>query len=162
LLRAFIFVKESYIIDNPAAIENTPITFTAAFTFVARTNDFDDVFACTAMLSGKKIEEVPDIAIAKIRLPARGPYCLGETQIAALLAQLQSVATCPGKFPARDNDGIFRSRPGVTSTTATWRWVTALMDGIGTDSNGTAAGNSRGPKTMKRPRLSTVVAHGGI
>jgi hypothetical protein len=45
------------------------------------------------MLSGKTIEEVRDIAIAKTKHPARGPYYLGETQIAALLAQLGFVAT---------------------------------------------------------------------
>jgi hypothetical protein len=77
----------------PTGVESTPTTFTPAFPFVAQTNDFDDVFACAAMLSGKKIEEVREIAIAKIRHPPRGPYYYGETQIAALLAQLGLVAT---------------------------------------------------------------------
>ena len=77
----------------PTTVESTPTTFSPAFPFVAQTNDFDDVFACCAMLSGKKIEEVREIAIAKTRHPARGPYYLGETQIAALLAQLGFVAT---------------------------------------------------------------------
>jgi hypothetical protein len=77
----------------PTTVESTPTTFTPAFTFIAQTHDFDDVFACAAMLSGKTIEEVRDIAIAKTKHPARGPYYLGETQIAALLAQLQLVAT---------------------------------------------------------------------
>jgi hypothetical protein len=77
----------------PTGVESTPTTFTPAFPFVAQTNDFDDVFACVAMLSGKKIEEVRGIAIAKIRHPPRGPYYYGETQIAALLAQLGFVAT---------------------------------------------------------------------
>ncbi|MBN3802180.1 hypothetical protein GXB81_03800 [Paraburkholderia sp. Ac-20336] len=77
----------------PTGVESTPTTFTPAFPFVAQTNDFDDVFACAAMLSGKKIEEVRDIAIAKTRHPARGPYYLDETLIAALLAQLGFVAT---------------------------------------------------------------------
>jgi hypothetical protein len=45
------------------------------------------------MLAGKTIEEVREIAIAKTKHPARGPYYLGETQIAALLAQLGLVAT---------------------------------------------------------------------
>jgi len=44
------------------------------------------------MLSGKKIEEVREIAVAKTKHSARGPYYLGETQIAALLAQLGLVA----------------------------------------------------------------------
>ena len=80
-------------ITIPMTLESTPTTFTPAFTFVAQTNDFDDVFACAAMLSGKTIEEVRDIAIAKTKHPARGPYYLGELQIAALLAQLGLVAT---------------------------------------------------------------------
>ncbi|MEA3098411.1 MAG: hypothetical protein QOF74_2651 [Caballeronia mineralivorans] len=45
------------------------------------------------MLAGKTIEEVREIAIAKTKHPARGPYYLGETQIAALLDQLGLVAT---------------------------------------------------------------------
>jgi hypothetical protein len=80
-------------ITIPTTVESTPTTFTPAFPFVAQTNDFDDVFACAAMLSGKTIEEVREIAIAKTKHPARGPYYLGETQIAALLAQLGFVAT---------------------------------------------------------------------
>jgi len=77
----------------PTGVESTPTTFTPAFPFVAQTNDFDDVFACAAMLSGKTIEQVRDIAIAKTKHPARGPYYLGEAHIAALLAQLGFVAT---------------------------------------------------------------------
>ena len=77
----------------PTTVESTPTTFTPAFQFVAQTNEFDDVFACAAMLSGKKIEEVREIAIAKTKHPAHGPYYLGETHIARLLAQLGFVAT---------------------------------------------------------------------
>lgn len=77
----------------PTGVESTPTTFTPAFPFVAQTSDFDDVFACAAMLAGKKIEEVREIAIAKTKHPARGPYYLGESHIAALLAQLGFVAT---------------------------------------------------------------------
>ncbi|WP_207003547.1 hypothetical protein [Trinickia mobilis] len=80
-------------ITIPTTVESTPTTFTPAFQFVAQTNDFDDVFACAAMLSGKTIEEVREIAIAKAKHPARGPFCMGETHIAALLAQLGFVAT---------------------------------------------------------------------
>jgi hypothetical protein len=80
-------------ITIPTTVESTPTTFTPAFPFVAQTNDFDDVFACAATLSGKTIEEVREIAIAKTKHPARGPYYLGETHIAALLAQLGYVAT---------------------------------------------------------------------
>jgi hypothetical protein len=77
----------------PTGVESTPTSFTPAFPFVAQTNDFDDVFACAAMLSGKTIDEVREIAIAKTRHPARGPYYFDETLIAALLAQLGFVAT---------------------------------------------------------------------
>lgn len=77
----------------PTGVESTPTTFTPAFPFAAQTNDFDDVFACAAMLSGKTIGEVREIAIAKTKHPARGPYYLGETHIAALMAQLGLVAT---------------------------------------------------------------------
>ncbi|WP_260858871.1 hypothetical protein [Paraburkholderia sp. BCC1885] len=94
LLRAsFLYFQESSMPVLPTGVESTPTTFTPAFTFVPQTNDFDDVFACAAMLSGKKIEEVRDIAIAKTKHPARGPYYFGESQIAALLAQLGLVAT---------------------------------------------------------------------
>jgi hypothetical protein len=51
-------------ITIPTTLESTPTTFTPAFAFVAQSNDFDDVFACAAMLSGKTIEEVREIAIA--------------------------------------------------------------------------------------------------
>jgi hypothetical protein len=51
-------------ITIPTMVQSTPTTFTPAFSFVAQTNDFDDVFACAAMLSGKTIEEVREIAIA--------------------------------------------------------------------------------------------------
>ncbi|AFQ49470.1 hypothetical protein [Burkholderia cepacia] len=80
-------------ITLPTTVESTPTTFTPAFPFVSQTNDFDDVFACAAMLSGKTIEQVREIAIAKTRHPAHGPYYLGESQIAALLAQLGFVAS---------------------------------------------------------------------
>ncbi|RKF49169.1 hypothetical protein [Paraburkholderia fungorum] len=89
LLRAPFFIFRSWSIPViPTPVESTPTTFTPAFPFVAQTNDFDDVFACAAMLSGKTIEQMREIAIAKTKFPARGPYYLGETQIAALLAQL--------------------------------------------------------------------------
>lgn len=68
-------------------------SFTPAFPFVAQANDFDDVFACAAMLSGKKIEEVREIAVAKTKHPAPCLYYLGETQIAALPAQVGLIAT---------------------------------------------------------------------
>jgi hypothetical protein len=77
----------------PNTVKSTPTTFEPAFPYVSQTNDFDDIFACCAMLSGKKIEEVREIAIAKTKHPARGPYLIGEQQTAALLAQLGFVAT---------------------------------------------------------------------
>lgn len=58
----------------PTKVESTPTTFTPAFPFIAQTNDFDDVFACAAMLSGKTIDQVREIAVAKTRHPAHGPY----------------------------------------------------------------------------------------
>ncbi len=45
------------------------------------------------MLSGKTIEEVRNIVIAKTKHPARGPYLIGEQQIATLLSALGFVAT---------------------------------------------------------------------
>jgi hypothetical protein len=77
----------------PTTVESTPTTFTPAFPLVAQTNDFDDIFACCAMLAGKKIDEIREIAITKTRHPARGPYIIGEQQTAALLAQLGFVGT---------------------------------------------------------------------
>lgn len=61
--------------------------FEPAFAYVSLTNDFDDVFALLRDAGGKTMEEVGEIAIAK-RHPARGPYIIGDQQIAALLAQL--------------------------------------------------------------------------
>lgn len=80
-------------ITIPTTVESTPTTFTPAFQFVAQPNDFEDVFTCIAMLSGKTFEEVREIAIAKIKHPPRGSYYLGETQIAALLGQMGYVVT---------------------------------------------------------------------
>ncbi|MDN7176633.1 hypothetical protein M0D69_01060 [Caballeronia sp. SEWSISQ10-4 2] len=77
----------------PTKVESARTTFTPAFRFVAQTNDSDDVFACAAMPVGKTIEEVRETAIAKTKHPVRDPYYLGETRIAALLAQLGLVAT---------------------------------------------------------------------
>ncbi|MDN7586623.1 hypothetical protein [Burkholderia seminalis] len=80
-------------ITIPTTVESTPTTFTPAFAYVSQTNDFDDIFACAAMLAGETIEEVRDIAIAKTKHPARGPYFLDEQRIAALLAAMGYVAT---------------------------------------------------------------------
>ncbi|CAB3688095.1 hypothetical protein [Trinickia soli] len=80
-------------ITIPTTVESTPTTFTPAFQFVAQSDAFDDIWSCSAMISGKSIEQVREIAITKLRHPERGPYYYGETQIAALLAQLGFVAT---------------------------------------------------------------------
>lgn len=77
----------------PTGVESTTTTFTPAFAYVAQTSNVDDIFACTAMLTGKTIEEVRDVAIAKTKHHVRGPYYLAETHIAALFAQLGLVAT---------------------------------------------------------------------
>ncbi|PTB21615.1 hypothetical protein C9I57_08280 [Trinickia symbiotica] len=83
-------------ITLPTTVESTPTTFTPAFPFVSQANDFDDVLAITGMLSLgalKTSEEVRQLAIAKARHPARGPYFYTEERIAALLAQIQLVAS---------------------------------------------------------------------
>jgi hypothetical protein len=97
----------------------TPTTFTTAFAFVAQTNDFDDVFACVAMLSGIKIEEVRDIAIATTKHTARGAYFMGEVRIAALPAPVTARRDCVqgywprGRYPRRClSDGRLQRRHG--------------------------------------------------
>ncbi|MGF6611854.1 hypothetical protein OKW45_006776 [Paraburkholderia sp. WSM4175] len=77
----------------PTTIESTPTTFTPAFTFVPQMSEFDDIWSCCAMISGKTIEQVREIAVTKLKHPARGPFYYGETHIAALLAQLEFVGS---------------------------------------------------------------------
>lgn len=77
----------------PTTVQSSPTEFTPAFNYVAQTTDFDDIFAIAAMISGKTIQEIRELAIAKIRHPVHGPYFYGEVQIASLFAQLGYVAT---------------------------------------------------------------------
>jgi hypothetical protein len=80
----------------PTGVESTPTTFTPAFPYIEQLHEFDDVLAITAMLSLgalKNSEEVRQLAIEKIKHPVRGPYFYGEERVAALLAQIQLVAS---------------------------------------------------------------------
>ena len=64
-------------------------TFTPAFSLVAQTNDFDDVFACAAMLSGKKIEEVKPIQV----------------DLAGIADRISPVPVPPGLYRSRTSRG---------------------------------------------------------
>jgi hypothetical protein len=77
----------------PISVTSSPSGFQPAFQRVQQSNDFDDIFACCAMLAGKTLEEVREIAIKKLNHPAHGPYFYVETQVVALLAQLGFVGT---------------------------------------------------------------------
>jgi hypothetical protein len=67
--------------------------FQPAFKRVAQTNDFDDAFACVAMLADKTVAEIRQIAIDKFGLPIRGPWFAHEEMITGLCAQVRWVAT---------------------------------------------------------------------
>lgn len=67
--------------------------FKPAFNRVQQSNDFDDPFACVAMITGKTLDEVRQAAIDKFKHPKHGPYWITEDLIAKLLAHGGYVAT---------------------------------------------------------------------
>lgn len=62
------------------------------FTRVAQSNDFDDVFACIAMVASKTIEEVRALAIDRFGLPRHGPWWPTQDLIAGLCGHLGWIA----------------------------------------------------------------------
>lgn len=67
--------------------------FQPAFKRVQQSHDFDCAFACVAMITGKTLDEVRQIAIEKFRHPKHGPYWIGEDLISKLLVHYGWVAT---------------------------------------------------------------------
>ena len=75
-----------------AANTNT-LAFQPAFTRVQQTEYNDCAFACIAMLAGKTIAEVRQVAIEKFQHPQSGPYWLDEAIISKLLTHYGWVGT---------------------------------------------------------------------
>ncbi len=76
-----------------AANTNTPLSFQPAFTRIQQTEYNDCAFACIAMLAGKTIAEVRQVAIEKFKHPKHGPYWLDEAMISKLLTHYGWVGT---------------------------------------------------------------------
>jgi hypothetical protein len=72
---------------------NNPLSFQPAFTRVQQTAYNDCAFARIAMLAGKTIAEVSQVAIEKFKHPKNGPYWLDEAMVSKLLAHCGRVGT---------------------------------------------------------------------
>ena len=77
----------------PATPNGSTPKFQPFFNRVQQSNDFDCAFACIAMLAGKTLEEVRQLAIAKFRHPKHGPYWITQELITTLLMQYGLVGT---------------------------------------------------------------------
>ena len=84
-----------------SSIANTTApAFKPAFTRVQQTDDCNCAFACIAMLAGKTLDEVRQIAIDKFKHPKHGPYWIGEDLIAKLLTTtMAGLAPCSRRAP---------------------------------------------------------------
>ena len=71
----------------------TNTTIKPEFNRVQQSNDFDDAFACIAMLAGKTLDEVRQVAIDKFKHPKHGPFWITDDLISKLLAQFGWVGT---------------------------------------------------------------------
>lgn len=78
---------------TPASTSTPTKEFQPAFEGVQQSNDFDDAFACIAMIAGKSLDEVRQVAIDKFKHPKHGPYWITENLITNLLAHYGWVAT---------------------------------------------------------------------
>jgi len=77
----------------PTTVTSTATSFQPAFARVQQSGDFDDAFACIAMIAGKPLDEIRQMAIKKFLHPVHGPYWITADLIAGLLAQNGFVAT---------------------------------------------------------------------
>jgi hypothetical protein len=75
-----------------------PTAFTPVFKRVAQSCEFDDAFACIAMLTGKTIPEIRQLAIDKFKHPKNGPYWINEALICNLLAHYKLLGTVYKEF----------------------------------------------------------------
>ena len=91
-----------------AATPSTP-DFKPAFTRVQQSNDFDDAFACVAILTGKTLDEVRKVAIEKLKHPKHGPYQITDAFLNKLLGLFDLIST--DYKPLRD--GIAQLAPDV-------------------------------------------------
>jgi len=77
-----------------SSIANTTTpSFKPAFTRVQQTDDCNCAFACIAMLAGKTIDEVRQVAIDKFKHPKHGPFWIDESLISKLLTHFGWVGT---------------------------------------------------------------------
>jgi hypothetical protein len=65
----------------------------SAFKRVAQSNDFDDAFACIAILASKSLDEVRQAAIDKFKFPRHPPWWITESMIHRLLAHFGFTGT---------------------------------------------------------------------
>ncbi|MDF3835911.1 hypothetical protein P3W85_23600 [Cupriavidus basilensis] len=77
----------------PTSVASTTTSFQPAYQRVQQQGDFDCAFACIAMITGKTLDEIRQLAIDKFDHPAHGPYWITEHLITALLAHHRWVAT---------------------------------------------------------------------
>ncbi|QET02560.1 hypothetical protein FOB72_11275 [Cupriavidus pauculus] len=77
----------------PTTVTSSPEGFQPAFARVQQEGDFDDAFACIAMLTGKTLAEIRKQAIDRFGHPPHGPYYISEQLITALLANHGLVGT---------------------------------------------------------------------
>lgn len=77
----------------PSTVSSTEEGFQPAFSRVQQEGDFDDAFACIAMIAGKPLADIRQLAVDKFGHPAHGPYWIGAELITALLAHHGLVAT---------------------------------------------------------------------
>ena len=78
---------------TPTASPSTALGFTPAFKRVAQEENFDDLFACIAMLAGQTLQDVKAVAVKQFRHPEHGPYFIDEQLIASLCAHYGLVST---------------------------------------------------------------------
>jgi hypothetical protein len=77
----------------PTSVTSTPTEFQPAFTRVQQSENHDCAFACIAMIAGKTLEEIRELAVKKFMHPIHGPYWITGDLIAGLLAQNGYVAS---------------------------------------------------------------------
>ena len=77
----------------PTSVISTPTEFQPAFTRVQQSENHDCAFACVAMITGKTLEEIRELAVKKFMHPIHGPYWITGDLIAGLLAQNGYVAS---------------------------------------------------------------------
>ena len=106
---------------TPASTATPTKEFQPAFEGVQQSNDFDDAFACIAMIAGKTLDEVRQTAIDKFKHPRHGPFWIADTLITNLLAHYGWVATI-----YKENTGGIASLPELAIGMVEYNPVTEI------------------------------------